>query len=580
MFAIYKRLFSYLPNYQYLAYLAIFLSALSSALMVTSLYLIYQLLVLLLGSVDSAQSLNQSLIIVLVMIAGSVCYVGSGLLAHIVAFRLETNLRKKGIDGLMQSNFAFFNQTSSGKVRKIIDDNAAETHGLVAHLIPDLAGVLTTPILILGLSFLISPYLAVLLLILIFLGALLVKDMTGRVELMELYAQALEDLNSATVEYVRGIQVIKIFKTSVESFRALSQAIDDYSRHALSYSFSCRRAYVLFQALFASYILLVLLGFVFFLSPASQLALLPQLLFLFSVIGLLFTCFMKVMYVSMYQYKSLAVLDKIESLYADMTKDKVYQGQESELTEASIEFRAVSFAYPDSPALIEDLSFFLEPNRVYALVGASGSGKSTIARLIAGFYKPSSGQVLLGGKPLETYQEKGLMQQVSFVFQEARLFKLSIFDNVQLGNPQASRAQVMEALDLACCQDILAKFPQGADTLIGSKGVHLSGGEKQRIALARAILKDPKLIILDEASASTDLNNEYKIQQAFARLIKGKTVVIIAHRLSSIRGVDEILLIEEGKIKERGSHDFLEQEGGRYQALQELYTQASEWRVL
>ncbi|MBP2624000.1 ABC transporter ATP-binding protein [Streptococcus oricebi] len=580
MFTLYKRLFSYIPNYQYLAYLAILLSSLSSALMVMSLYFIYVFLTDLISLGQQGQAFSQALLIVFLMIMASFLYVGSGLISHLVAFRLETNLRKKGIDGLLQSNFSFFSQSSSGKIRKIIDDNAAETHGLVAHLIPDIAGVITTPLLILLLSLFINPYLTLLLFLLVFIGSWLVKDMTGQVELMERYSQALENLNSATVEYVRGIQVIKIFKTSVDSFRALSKAIDSYSRDALNYSFSCRRAYVLFQVLFVVYILFVLTGLLLFVPLAGQLVLLPQILFLFSVLGLLFTCFMKVMYVSMYQYKSAQVLDKIENLYADMTKDRVYQGEEEDLAEASIEFRKVSFAYPDSPAVIKDLSFSLAAKKVYALVGSSGSGKSTLARLLAGFYQPSSGQILLGGKPLESYRQEALMEQVSFVFQEARLFKMSIFDNVQIGKPSASRDQVLKALEEAGCQDILAKFPQREETLIGSKGVHLSGGEKQRIALARAILKDPKLLILDEASASTDLNNEYKIQQAFARLIKDKTVLIIAHRLPSIKGVDEILLMEQGQIVERGSHDFLMEKAGRYCILQELYAQASEWRVL
>ena len=579
MFAAYKRLFSYIPQKKYLAYLAILLSALSSLLIVGALYFLYLFLRETLLELGSAAALNHAVLIVLMMIAGSLLYMGSGLLAHMVAFRLETNLRKKGIDGLMGSNFAYFDGAASGKIRKIIDDNAAETHTIVAHLIPDNAGVIVGPLTVVLLAFLIDPLIGFLVLLLIALGAWLIKGMIGDVSLMRLYAETLENLNSATVEYVRGMQVIKIFKTSVDSFKALSQAIRKYSETALNYSFTCRAAYVGFQVLFASYIVFVIVGFLFFLPADQHLALLPQFLFLFSAAGLLFTSFMRVMYVRMYQYKALDVLDKMEQLYTDMTADRVYQGEDQQLADGSIEFENVSFAYEEGQPVLENLSFKLEPDRVYALVGLSGSGKSTIAKLIAGFYKADSGRILLGGQPIESYSQESVMEQLAFVFQQSKLFKMSIFDNVRLGRPDASREEVMEALDLACCQDILDKFPEREATQVGAQGVHLSGGEKQRIAIARAILKDAKIVILDEASASTDVNNEYQIQQAFAHLIENKTVIIIAHRLSSIRGVDEILVIDQGRIAERGSDEELSAQQGLYQHLKELYASADKWRV-
>lgn len=579
MFSVYKKLFFYIPERKGLAYLAIICSTLSSVLMVGSLYVLYQFLEKVIRFQETEASLPTAVTVVSMMLVASFLYTGSGLLAHVVAFRLETNLRKRGIDGLMDSNFSFFDQSSSGKTRKIIDDNAAETHTIVAHLIPDNVGVVVTPLMIIGLSFAVHSLLGLLLLVLIAIGAWLVKGMIGEEELMQLYSEKLENLNSATVEYVRGMQVIKIFKTSVDSFKALSQAIREYSDTALDYSFTCRQAYVSFQVLFASYILFLITGFVFFLPASQHLSLLPAFLFLFSVIGLLFTCFMRVMYLGMYQYKAIQVIDKIEHLYTEMTDSKVYQGQESQLLDSSVEFKEVSFGYEEDQLILEKLSFHLESNKVYALVGASGSGKSTIAKLIAGFYKPSNGQILLGHKPIESYSQEAAMQQIAFVFQQSKLFKKSIFDNVKLGNPAASNQEVMRALELACCQDILDKFSEREQTVIGSKGVHLSGGEMQRLAIARAILKDAQLIILDEASASTDVNNEYQIQQAFAHLIEHKTVIIIAHRLSSIKGVDEILVIEKGKIIERGKDEELSVKGSLYQHLKELYASADEWRV-
>ncbi|MBP2620021.1 ABC transporter ATP-binding protein [Streptococcus panodentis] len=579
MFSVYKKLFSYIPDRKGLAYLAIFFSALSAMLMAGALYYLYEFLRGLLLSGNTASAAAYALVIVSMMLAGSLLYMTSGVLAHMVAFRLETNLRKRGIDGLMASNFAFFGTSSSGKIRKIIDDNAAETHTIVAHLIPDNVGVVVTPLMIVGLAFVIQPLMGFLLLLLIAIGAWQVKGMVGKPELMSLYAATLENLNSATVEYVRGMQVIKIFKTSVASFKALSQAIQAYSETALQYSFTCRRAYVSFQVLFASYILLLISAFAFLLPEREQLHLLPQFLYLFSVIGLLFTCFMRVMYLGMYQYKAVEVIDKIEQLYQQMTENKVYQGSEEELIDGSLAFQEVSFGYEEDQLILDRLSFRLEANKVYALVGASGSGKSTIAKLMAGFYKAGSGQILLGQKPIESYSQEAAMRQIAFVFQQSKLFKLSIYDNVRLGRPEASREEVMRALDLACCQDILDKFPDREETQIGAEGVHLSGGEMQRLAIARAILKDARLLILDEASASTDVNNEYQIQQAFARLMENKTVIIIAHRLSSIRGVDEILVIDQGRIVERGRDQDLSEKSGLYRRLKELYASADEWRV-
>ncbi|MDO4666750.1 MAG: ABC transporter ATP-binding protein [Streptococcus sp.] len=579
MFTTYKRLFSYIPEQKMWAYLAIVISSLSSLSLVAALYYIYQFLQKIIFFQDFRSGSFYALIVATLMVTSSITYVLSGLVSHKVAFRLETNLRKKGIDGLMSSNFAFFDDSASGKVRKIIDDNAAETHSIVAHLIPDNAGAITAPLAILILSFLINPIIALILIFLIGISAILIKKLVGDTNLMFHYSEALENLNGATVEYVRGMQVIKLFKTSIQSFKALHQAIQNYSKIALKYAFSCRSAYVWFQVLFASYILVLITFFVFFFPVEQQKYYLAQFLFLFSVIGLIFSSFMRVMYVSMYWHKAKNVIDKIENLYEEMTSNKVYQGENRELSDSSIEFRDVSFGYEKDLPIIQHLSFSLKPNKVYALVGSSGSGKTTIAKLIAGFYKADSGQVLLGGKPIESYSQEGIMTELAFVFQVSRLFKISIFENVQMGNPKASYEEVMKALELACCQDILDKFPQREQTVIGASGVHLSGGEMQRLAIARAILKDAKIIILDEASASTDVVNEYQIQQAFSNLIENKTVLIIAHRLSSIRGVDEILLIKQGSIIARGSDEALSQESTEYQHLKKLYASANEWRV-
>jgi ABC transporter, ATP-binding/permease protein len=293
--------------------------------------------------------------------------------------------------------------------------------------------------------------------------------------------------------------------------------------------------------------------------------------------GILFASFMRVMYVGMYNFQAKSVVDKLENLFTEMSKDNITHGTEEKFDNFGIEFKNVSFGYNEEK-ILKNVSFKLEPNKTYALVGSSGGGKSTIAKLISGFYRINEGEILIGGKNIASYSKNALMKNIAFVFQTSKLFKTSIFENVKMGNKNASDEDVMNALRLARCEDILDKFKDREHTLIGSKGVHLSGGEIQRIAIARAILKNADIIILDEASAAADPENEYEIQQAFSNLMKNKTVIMIAHRLSSIKNVDEILVVEDGNIIERGSDKELMEKGGKYSKLQKLYSQANEWR--
>lgn len=578
MIKVYKKLFSYVPEFKYLAYLAILLAALSTVFTIGAFYDMYLFLNHLIVQNNATNIAHYAKTVVGFMMTGIGIYLISGLLTHIVAFRLETNLRKKGIDALSQSNFAYFDTHTSGYIRKTIDDNAAETHTIVAHLIPDNTTSVMTLLLLVLATFAVNVYLGLALILLAVVALLQIKQMMGDAEFMDAYMKALEKMNSETVEYVRGMQVIKIFKTSVQSFKALYTAIKSYSDYALNYSFSCRTAFIIFQVMFATYATLIVPIYLYFVSKSQQLTLLPKFIFFYFAVGLLYVTFMRIMYVFMYQYKGSVSAEKIETLYNDMTSQRVALGDEELLENGNIIFDHVSFGYEDQK-VIDNLSFELEENKVYAFVGSSGSGKSTIAKLIAGHYRVDSGSIKLGGKPIESYSQDALMRQIAFVFQQSKLFKMSIFDNVKIGNPNASDEEVMKALELASCEEILDKFPEREQTMIGSKGVYLSGGEKQRIAIARAILKDAKIVILDEASASTDVNNEYQIQKAFANLIAHKTVIIIAHRLSSIKGVDDILVIDKGQIIERGNSNELLEKGGKYKAFSDLYALANEWRV-
>lgn len=576
---IYKKLFKYVPDKKYLIYSGIFMSMVSSALSILPYWFLYKFLneFILLKNFEKAQ--YYAFIIFIIMVLQSLIYFFAAWLTHLFAFRLESNLRKKGIEHLMNASFYFFDVNQSGRIRKIIDDNATDTHMIVAHLIPDITLALITPILLFVIMFSVDIYLGIATVILTILSAIFTVLMYGDIKFMDKYNKSLERVNSESVEYVRGMQVLKIFKASIFSFKSFYDSIIDYSKSAYEYSKSCKNPFVIFQ--------IILLGagayiipFAIMISKGTQnnLEVMIKLIFFTCFIGTLFSCYMRIMYLGMHQYMASQAVDKLETLFGEMEENGIKYGTDTYFKDYNIEFKNVSFKYDDK-FILENLSFKLNENKTYALVGSSGGGKSTIAKLISGFYKIDEGEILIGDKNITNYSRESLMNNISFVFQNSKLFKTTIFENVKIGNENASYEEVMKALKMARCDDILDKFKTRENTIIGSKGVYLSGGEIQRIAIARAILKDAKIIILDEASAASDPENEHEIQLAFSNLIKEKTVIIIAHRLSSIKNVDEILVVDKGQIVERGTDTELLKNNGRYKFLQNLFSQANEWRI-
>ena len=578
MLTVYKKILSYVPKERYLAYIGILLSMLSVVFKVWGYYYLSKFLIEIIVYNNIENAKYYGFCIVGLLIIGITLYGIAGLVTHVLGFRLETNLRKYGIEGLSKASFSFFDTHPSGKTRKIIDDNATDTHMIVAHLIPDNAGAILMPILLLVLGFLVSIKVGIILIILSIVGGIYLSMMTGEKEFMKIYQESLETLSSETVEYVRGIQVIKIFGISVESFKALNTAIKNYSKYSLEYAMSCKRGFVGFQWFFFSFIAMVIPILLLFYNIEDPKMLAVELIMVLFLSGALFVSLMAIMYVSMYAFMGQSVVEKLESIFEEMNSNKLTFGTNNEFENYNITFENVSFGYTDKK-IINDLSFSLEENKSYALVGSSGSGKSTIAKLISGFYKVDGGVIKIGDKSISSYTEEALINNIAFVFQNVKLFKTSIYDNVKIGKADASYEEVMTAMNLAGCDSILDKFSEREQTQIGTKGVYLSGGEKQRIAIARAILKDAKIIIMDEASAAVDPENEYELQRAFSNLIKDKTVIMIAHRLPSIRNVDEILVMDNGEIIERGTDRELMALDGEYKKLQSLYNKANEWRV-
>lgn len=579
MFKLYKKLFAYVPEKRYLVFVSMVLSAVSTFAVVGAYYYLYLFFDRLIMAGDHSGSVFYAWVIFGLLIGGMSVYFIGVLASHVLGFRLETNLRKRGIEGLSEASFRFFDLNSSGRIRKIIDDNASQTHTIVAHLLPDIANALVKPVLLLVVGFLVSIRVGVGLTVLTVAAVALYMSMSGETKFMKYYQQALERLSAESVEYVRGIQVVKIFNADTKSFKALYDAINDYAKFALNYSMSCKVPWVLLQWLIIA-VTAVITPFIFLLpgvfghTPGTAV----ELLMLMFLSGVMFATIMKIMYVVMYSFNGAMAVDKLEEMYGEMYKDSLRHGNRETFTGFDIEFDRVTFGYGEK-SVLKDVSFKLEQNKSYALIGASGSGKSTIAKLISGFYSPDEGTIRIGGAPLEEYSEKALLDNISFVFQDVKLFKTTLYENVALADRDADREKVMEAFRRAGCSSILDKFKDRENTMIGSKGVYLSGGEKQRIGIARAILKDARIVIMDEASAAVDPENEHELQKAFAELMKDKTVIMIAHRLTSVRNVDEILVIEEGKVIERGNDKELMERDSRYRFFQNLYAQANDWRV-
>lgn len=576
---IYKKLFKYVEKERYLGVIAILLSTLSAFITVYSYFFMYKFLEKLIIYEDLSTAGFMAVKIAALMTAGAIAYILSLTFSHLLGFRLETRLRQRGIDGLTRAGFSFFDLNYSGAVRKTIDDNAVNTHMIVAHLIPDNSQAVLAPVLVIGLGFFISIRVGMALIILSIAGGLILSSMMGEKEFMKFYQDALLKLSAETVEYVRGMQVIKIFGVSVASFKSLYNSIMYYSKYAYEYSMSCKRPYVFFQWLFFGLMTIIVLPASFLLNNLGDRRLLTlELIMTLFLSGVLFVSFMRIMYVNMYIFQADYAVNTLEKLFEDMQKSEISFGEDEKFEGFDIEFEDVCFSY-DKKLVLNNLSFKLQEGKTYALTGSSGSGKSTIAKLISGFYKIDKGKIKIGGKDICSYTKESLTKNIAFVFQEPKLFKKSIYENVLIADKNAKKEDVLRAMSLAGCASIIRRLPDRENTVIGSKGIYLSGGEKQRIAIARAILKNAEIIIMDEAGASIDPENEYELQRAFKNLMNKKTVVMIAHRLSSIKAVDEILVIEEGRIIERGEHKALVERNSKYKSMQDLYNSANEWRV-
>ena len=577
---VFKKLFSYAEDRKGCMVAALLLSAVATILSFVPYYFLWKMLHEITGDADYSRISKLSYLIFGTTIIYMFTYIAALMCSHLFAFRLETNMKKKGLNALLDGSFSFFDMNSSGKTRKIIDDNSVNTHTIIAHILPDSVNAILFPICLIVLAFTANVYIGILLICAIVFATICFKFMYADQNMLKDYMDALDDINSETVEYVRGIQVIKIFDMVIESFEKLYRSIKHYSEVVNRQCQMCRIPFVAFQCGMMSF------GAIVIAIASSQIGsgmatgeAISMVVFFIAFVGMLNNAFMKIMFFSRNFQLGKDAIDRLDELFDKMGKNKLQNGSIDKIDSFDIEFDKVGFEYEEGVSILSDFSLKLESGKVYALVGSSGSGKSTIAKLMSGFYPVSSGQLKIGGRDIKEYTNRVLEKNIAFVFQNSKLFKTSIYENVRLARPESSHEEVMKALEMAMCGNILDKFESRENTIIGASGVHLSGGEMQRIAVARAILKDAPIVILDEASAASDPENEYEMQRAFKALMKDKTVIMIAHRLSSIRNVDEILFVEEGQVVERGSHDELMAGQTKYRHFQDLFNKANEWRL-
>lgn len=514
--------------------------------------------------------------------AGSVIlYFAALMSSHLAAFRVESNIRSKAMRKVIKMPLGFFDNNTSGRIRKIIDDNASITHGFLAHQLPDLAATIIIPVVAIIFIFIFDWQLGFACVIPIIISFMLMTSMMGgkSQQFMKSYMTSLEEMNNEAVEYVRGIPVVKVFQQTIYSFKNFHKAIMSYNQMVYSYTIMWKHPMSIYTV--------VINGFVFFLAPISILLIgysgdyTSVLLnfFLFVLVTPVFSqSIMKSMYLNQAFGQASEAIERLDNLtfFASLP----ISVNPKKMGKYDIAFNKVSFTYPDAKQkAVDEISFVIPEGKTVALVGASGSGKTTIARLIPRFWDAGEGQVSISGFNVKDIASEDLMNKISFVFQNTKLFKTTLLENIKYGNPDATMDEVNQAVDMAQCREIIDKQPLGLQTKIGVEGTYLSGGEQQRIVLARALLKNAPIVLLDEATAFADPENEHLIHKALKELTRGKTVLIIAHRLTSIVDADNILVIDKGQIVEQGTHNELLNKQGIYLHMWNEYQQSVRWTI-
>ena len=578
-----SRLMGYAGKHKYFTYASWVLAALSAFVALLPFIYIWKIVKEVLDVApnfsEAVGLVKNGVMAMFFAVAAFLIYICALLCSHLAAFRVATNMRILATEHIAKLPLGYVDSFGSGKLRKIINDSTGATENYLAHQLPDKYAAIATPIGLLALLFIFDWRLGLLSLVPVILAFLIMSAMTGKrmAEKMKQYNNALENMSNEAVEYVRGIPVVKTFGQSVYSFKKFKGTIDEYEKWVVSYTKDLRVPMMFYTAAINGVFAFLIAGALWFTHGGVTNAFLLNLIFYIVITPVISLTLTKIMYMS---ENNLIVRDALERIDEVLNASIVPESKSPEKPkDGSIKLSDVHFSYDGKKEVIRGVSMNIGAGQTVALVGPSGGGKSTLASLMARFFDVQSGSIKIGGADVREIEKKELADTVSFVFQNSRLIKASILENVKLGRPSATDEEAVAALHAAQCDDIIEKMPQGVNTVIGTKGVYLSGGEQQRIAIARAVLKNSPIIILDEATAFADPDNEVKVQKAFSSLAKNKTVIMIAHRLSTVENADCIYVIADGQVEESGSYGELIEKNGLFAKMWKDYSASVEWKV-
>lgn len=579
------RLFEYAGNYKYLTILSWIFSVVSAWIALVPFYYIWKVIKEVLEVAPHYENAGNiadygwhavgfAILSMALYICGLMC-------SHLSAFHVQANIRSQLMHHIMTLPMGFMDSDGSGKFRKIVNESSEATETYLAHQLPDQAGAIATPVGLLVLLLMFDWRLGLLSLIPVAAAFLIMGSMTGQrmKDKMTEYQNALEEMSSEAVEYVRGIPVVKTFGQTVFSFKRFQYSIEKYEKWTIAYTKELRLPMTFYTMIInAAFAVLIAVTFYVVSRGGENDTFLLNLLFYIIITPIITVTLNKIMYASENQ---MIVEDALKRIDGILEKKPLAEAAEKAAPkDMSITFDHVSFRYEDAAKnALHNINLEIREGEHVAFVGPSGGGKSTLASLIARFFDTTEGQIKIGGVNVRDIPSEQLMNMVSFVFQDSKLLKMSIYDNVRIGRKDATREEVMEALKNAQCEDIIGKLPDGIDTVIGAKGTYVSGGEAQRLSIARAMLKNAPVLILDEATAYADPDNEAKVQQAFSKLSEGKTVIMIAHRLSSVVDADRICVLKDGEIVESGTHKELTEMTGLYAHMWNEYNKSVRWKV-
>ena len=578
-----SRLMGYAGKHRYFTYASWLLAVISALIALLPFVYIWKIIKEVLDVAPNFSSatglVHNGIMAMIFAIVSFLVYISALMCSHLAAFRVAMNMRVAVTEHIAKLPLGFADSFGSGKLRKIINDSTGATETYLAHQLPDKYAALATPVGLLVLLFVFDWRLGLLSLIPVVLAFLVMSSMTGKhmAEKMKQYNNALENMSNEAVEYVRGIPVVKTFGQSVFSFKKFKSTIDEYQKWVVAYTKDMRVPMMFYTAAINGVFAFLIAGALWFTADGVTNGFLLNLIFYIVITPVISLTLTKMMYMS---ENNMIVKDALERIDGVLSVSPMSESKTPEHpADSSVEFNDVHFSYDGKNEVIRGVSMNIGAGQTVALVGPSGGGKSTLAGLMARFFDVKSGGIKVGGADIREIPKEELMNAVSFVFQDSKLIKATIAENVKLGKPDATDEEVAAALHTAQCDDIIQKLPDGADTVIGTKGVFLSGGERQRIAIARAVLKNAPVIILDEATAFADPDNEAKVQKAFSELSKGKTVIMIAHRLSTVANADCIYVIKDGLIAESGRRDELLEKNGVFAEMWKEYAASVEWKV-